>query len=66
MKRKQEIYIVRMSLNRVKITIFSTDIWARKVDMPVLFFVSKMGEQMHKLNFYVKCQCRIYFFNMHE
>ena len=66
MKRKQEIYIVRMSLNRVKITIFSTDIWARKVDMPVLFFMSKMGEQMHKLNFYVKCQCRIYFFNMHE
>ena len=53
MKREQEIYIVRISLNRVKITIFSTDILTRKVDLQVLFFVSKMGEQMHKLNFYV-------------
>ena len=53
MKREQEIYIVRISLNRVKITIFSTDILTRKVDLQVLFFVSKMGQQMHKLNFYV-------------
>ena len=42
-----------MKRKRVKITIFSTDIWTRKVDVQVLFFVSKMGEQMHKLNFYV-------------
>ena len=39
-----------MKRKRVKKTIFSTDIWTRKVDVQVLFFVSKMGEQMHKLN----------------
>ena len=56
-----------MKRKRVKITIFSTDIWTRKVDVQVLFFVSKMGEQMHKLNFYVNvesifliCMNRIY------
>ena len=42
-----------MKRKRVKKTIFSTDIWTRKVDAQVLFFVSKMGEQMPKLNFYV-------------